>query len=405
MAGVYGLPSYAIDRAFGIAGDEETLINAMFASEIASTDGPVAEMPNLERLVPALKRSPTDLRPLAEPWTLRKFPAELLPLAPPWSAQARALTRAATTATPHAAGYRGVDAAGSGSTTSIVDPSVLYGTNRVSPFKAYFGGFAETVDPSSGALVIRQTDFTLPGRGGLDFTLARVYNSGLASFDLPRVNVRYVQTEEDYSLTEVWGDTIPNTYLESRFGFGAGWRLAFPAIEFTDGQKFLHMDDGGVYKIGGGTYYDVGYYLVDYDVQDMTFSADRTYTNPLDGVMSEYRLRRKDGTEWLFGEDGRLLCIRDRFDNAITFRCDVPPGGLARIAEAVDTIGRRIIFSYQASQVVVTVNPGDGSPAQTWVYSLETADPSHSDRKKLVTVAPPAGRPTSYGYSVGTTTL
>lgn len=325
---VYGLPPYALLRASGIAGDEETLINAMFVLEIASADDPAAETSNLEQLIPALKRSPTDLAPLAEPWTLRKFPAELLPLVPPSSAQARASVRLATSATPYASGDRDMSATGSGSTMSIIDPSVLYGTSRVSPFKAYFDGFAETVDPSSGALIIRQTDFTLPGRGGLDFSLTRVYNSGLASFDLPRVHAKYVETEDDCYVTKVWGEKISNVYFEKRFGLGVGWRLAFPTIEFTDGKKYLHMDDGGVYRIGGGYYDDVGYYLVDYNVQDMTFSADKSYTSPLDGVKSAYKLRRKDGVEWLFGADGRLLCIRDRFDNAIRFRCEVPSGSI-----------------------------------------------------------------------------
>ena len=221
-----------------------------------------------------------------------------------------------------------MSATGSGSTMSIIDPSVLYGTSRVSPFKAYFDGFAETVDPSSGALIIRQTDFTLPGRGGLDFSLTRAYNSGLASFDLPRVHAKYVETEDDCYVTKVWGEKISNVYFEKRFGLGVGWRLAFPTIEFTDGKKYLHMDDGGVYRIGGGYYDDVGYYLVDYNVQDMAFSADKSYTSPLDGVKSAYKLRRKDGVEWLFGADGRLLCIRDRFDNAIRFRCEVPSGSI-----------------------------------------------------------------------------
>jgi hypothetical protein len=103
---------------------------------------------------------------------------------------------------------------------SIIDPSVLYGTSRVSPFKAYFDGFAETVDPSSRALIIRQTDFTLPGRGGLDFSLTRVYNSGLASFDLPRVHAKYVETEDDCYVTKVWGEKISNVYFEKRFGLG-----------------------------------------------------------------------------------------------------------------------------------------------------------------------------------------
>ncbi|MEA4884992.1 MAG: hypothetical protein VB144_15300, partial [Clostridia bacterium] len=405
LASVYGLPSYALDRAFGIAGDEETLINAMFVLEIASDDDPAAEMTDLEQLIPVLKRSAADLQPLSEPWTLRKFPVELLPLVPPSSLQARTLARPATVATSAFPRYGDVGATASGSTSSIIDPSVLYGTSRVSPFKAYFDGFVETVDPSSGALTVRHTDFTLPGRGGLDFSLTRVYNSGLAGFDLPRVHAKYVETEDDCHVTKVWGEKIPNTYFDRRFGLGVGWRFAFPTIEFTDGQKFLHMDDGGVYKIGGGYYDDVGYYLVDYDVQDMTFSADKSYVSSLDGAKSEYRLRRKDGVKWLFGSDGRLLCTRDRFGNEIKFQCEVPSGGLARIVRAVDTVGRQILFSYEVNRVVVTVNPGDASQVLTWTYALETADANHSGRKKLVTATPPAGRPTSYGYSVRGTTF
>lgn len=51
------------------------------------------------------------------------------------------------------------------------------------------------------------------------------------------------------------------------------------------------------------------------------------------------------------------------------------------------------------------MNPGDGSPTQMWIYSLETAAANHSDRKRLAGVMPPAGRPISYSYSVNATTF
>lgn len=123
------------------------------------------------------------------------------------------------------------------------------------------------MDPSSGALIIRQTDFVLPGRAGLDFSLTRVYNSSLASLDLPRVKAEGIERRDGSIKWTVWGEEIPNTFYERRFGLRVGWCLAFPVIEFVDGQKFLHMDDGSVYKIGGGYYDDVGYYLVGYDVR------------------------------------------------------------------------------------------------------------------------------------------
>jgi len=156
------------------------------------------------------------------------------------------------------------------------------------------------------------------------------------------------------------------------------------------------MDDGSVYKIGGGYYDDVGYYLVGYDVQDMTLGADNSYAGPLDGVRSAYKLRRKDGVEWLFGSDGRLLCTRDRFGNSIKFQCEVPSGGLARIKKAVDTVGREILFSHQSNQVVVTVLPSGGEPTSTWTYKLELVGGGYSGRMSLAAVIPPAGRPASY---------
>lgn len=38
----------------------------------------------------------------------------------------------------------------------------------------------EMVDPQTGALILKQNDITLPGKDGLDFSLARIYNSSQA---------------------------------------------------------------------------------------------------------------------------------------------------------------------------------------------------------------------------------
>ncbi|MDD2202474.1 MAG: hypothetical protein PHQ21_09145, partial [Firmicutes bacterium] len=405
LSPLYGVSADSFDTAIRLGMDTEDIVDTMFMVELVSEDD-MEKTANFNEAVYASRQLAPELLPLRQRWPVREFPRELLPLVPPSGVQGAA-ARQLPTARPISSGHipKGMSAAGAGSNSSIVDPSILYGTERVSPFKAYFEGFAERVDPSSGALVVRQTDFVLPGRAGLDFALTRVYNSGLASFDIPRTKIRGIRDRSGSTDWEVWGEKIPNAFLEKRFGIGVGWRLAFPTIEFTDGQKYLHMDDGGVYKIGGGNYDDVGYYLVDYGVQDMVFSEDKSYTSPLDGAVSMYKLRRKDGVEWLFGSDGRLLCVRDRFGNEIKFQCQAPSGGLARIVKAVDTVGRQILFTYQADQVVVTVIPGDASSASTWTYKLESAGGNHSDRMKLAAVIPPAGRAVSYEYSTDGTTF
>lgn len=283
LSPLYDVPAAVLDRAVSFGMDADAVVDTMFLVELASEDN-AAKTANFEEAASDAKQAIPALLPLRQRWPVREFPKELLPLMPPSDPQGAAARRLQTAAP---SSFRSVpkdmSAAGAGSSSSIVDPSVLYGTERVSPFKAYFESFAERVDPSSGALIIRQTDFVLPGRAGLDFSLTRVYNSDLASLDLPRVKAEGVERRDGSIKWTVWGENIANTFYEKRFGLGVGWRLAFPVIEFIDGQKFLHMDDGSVYKIGGGYYDDVGYYLVGYDVQDMTLCADKTYTSPLDG--------------------------------------------------------------------------------------------------------------------------
>lgn len=127
------------------------------------------------------------------------------------------------TAGPRAA-QRAVEAeaqeaqADSGTPPSIIDPGCVYNSGRVSPFRDYFEGFSESVDPNSGCLIVRQRDFTLPGRGGLDFTLERVYISQSANMYVPRVQV--IQSawctagSYAYSYTE---EIQGSGYVESRY--------------------------------------------------------------------------------------------------------------------------------------------------------------------------------------------
>ena len=73
---------------------------------------------------------------------------------------------------------------------SIVDPGALYDCGKVSPFNCYFEGLSETIDPKTGALIVRQKDLALPGRNGFDLVIERVYNSQQAAAGKPVVDVR-----------------------------------------------------------------------------------------------------------------------------------------------------------------------------------------------------------------------
>ena len=186
LSPLYGVSADVVDRAATYGMDAAAVVDTMFLVELASADA-AAMAANFEEAVLNAGQLASELLPLRQRWPVREFPKGLLPLMAPPELQGPTVRRLQTAvAAPSAYAPKGMSAAGAGSSSSIVDPSVLYGTERVSPFKAYFESFAERVDPSSGALIIRQTDFVLPGRAGLDFSLTRVYNSGLASLDLPR---------------------------------------------------------------------------------------------------------------------------------------------------------------------------------------------------------------------------
>ena len=220
LSPLYDVPAAVLDRAVSFGMDANAVVDTMFLVELASEDN-AAKTANFEEAASNAKQVIPELLPLRQRWPVREFPKELLPLMLPPDFQGTTAGRLQTAAP---SSFRSVpkdmSAAGAGSSSSIVDPSVLYGTERVSPFKAYVEVFAERVDPSSGALIIRQTDFVLPGRAGLDFSLTRVYNSGLASLDLPRVKAEGVERRDGSIKWAVWGEKIPNTFYEKRFGLG-----------------------------------------------------------------------------------------------------------------------------------------------------------------------------------------
>jgi hypothetical protein len=81
-------------------------------------------------------------------------------------------------------------ASGCAGEPSIVDPGALYDCGEVSPFNRYFEGLSETIDPKTGALIVRQKDLTLPGRNEFDLVIERVYNSQQAAAGKPIVDVR-----------------------------------------------------------------------------------------------------------------------------------------------------------------------------------------------------------------------
>ncbi len=77
----------------------------------------------------------------------------------------------------------------SSSQEGIVDMGIVYGADRNSPFKSYFSGSSESIDALTGELTMVQTDFTLPGKYGMDFEFTRVYRSSLSYLNGPSTGI------------------------------------------------------------------------------------------------------------------------------------------------------------------------------------------------------------------------
>lgn len=121
-------------------------------------------------------------------------------------------------------------------------------------------------------------------------------------------------------------DTIPAGYSESSskepseyqnklWGLGQGWSFQFSSIESENGYSYLHLPRGSTYQIDWDK---PGSHLKDYQLNDLTFIKNcQEFSNGV--VTSEYRLTDQAGRREYFSRDGKLIGIKDRFDNKITF--------------------------------------------------------------------------------------
>ena len=292
---------------------------------------------------------------------------------------------------------------------------------------------AETVDPITGNLILKENDLTLPGKDGLDLAITRLYNSSQDEYE-KRVNitakVQQVPYSEDYwaldlelyniETGETSYKTIPQaseqeaneakifwngrerngyiyssvgirhvtgvkyttittyikndntdkfSYNKTRYFLGAGWSFCFPSVQIeNDGNLtylYFHDGAGAAYRVNG--FADIGTSnLEGYPGTDVRFLRDQgSYVN-LDGIPSAYKFISSDLTTTFFGSDGRLLGIRDRFNNEIKFRhqnVQIYDKSFPLISQIIDSVGRSIQFSYTGNNIELTVSaPNETTP-------------------------------------------
>jgi YD repeat-containing protein len=230
----------------------------------------------------------------------------------------------------------------------IADPWEQQG---LTPYGQYFENLNEYVDPMTGHLTIRQTDYVLSGRG-LDLSVTRVYSTVVA----------YKEEENEP------GEYIPiATYQEAPTDLGCGWSLDFPWLELQDGQpgKYMHLPKGVQVK----TNFQNGVWVNETYGFTMYQQADQTYVR-----------YRDNGIQEEFDTEGRIISITDLNGNLLTFTY-----ANDLLHSITDTVGRVLTFTYAYDKLV---SISDGTRTTTYSYSGD----------KLVAVTDPLGRVTTYDY-------
>ncbi|MBE5968407.1 MAG: RHS repeat-associated core domain-containing protein [Lachnospiraceae bacterium] len=125
---------------------------------------------------------------------------------------------------------------------------------------------------------------------------------------------------------------------------------------------YYHDGTGAVYKILG-TIDSGGTNLENYDGNDVKFVEDKGSYKNGDNISSKYKFINADYTTAYFGEDGRLLGIKDRFNNEIKFRHTnkkIYDKTYPLISQIEDSIGRSVTFTYTENNIELTITaPGE----------------------------------------------
>ncbi len=208
-------------------------------------------------------------------------------------------------------------------------------------------------------------------------------------------SVNYQKEMADYH-SYSYSYTGWNTYLNDSFGLGQGWSFAFSSIQ---GGRYLHLSTGVSYEIKFNG--DNASNLKDYTLGDLCLEKDwNAFSNG--SVSSQYTLTYKDGKQEFFSNDGKLIGIKDRYDNTITFVNTMQNGYPHTVI--TDTLGRVTTISGQNTEDdghTMTVSLPDSS---VLTYNIEhmntTVNNSTVISNALASYSDAAGSTTSYSYTV-----
>jgi len=185
--------------------------------------------------------------------------------------------------------------------------------------------------------------------------------------------------------------TPSNAYADTGLGLGLGWSFAFSSIEFTNGNNtYLHTAEGGIYQ------YEFTSTAGDSNLKDYTRGDLRLEPEPGGYNGAAYTLYRSGGAREHFNSSGRLMAIRDRYDNQITFSY-----GSDGVSSITDSAGRVISFTkvpIDANNYKTVATLPDNT---TLTYAFaKVGTYNNVDRYRLASFTDQNGDVTAYSYDL-----
>jgi hypothetical protein len=248
----------------------------------------------------------------------------------------------------------------------------------------------ETVDPFSGFLTLVHTDLTLPGNGGLDVKLMRVYNSGVwGRRDVSNPGLVAVNEKSPVGI----GWSMHMGIVRNPTGTGSANQLVpdNPVFEMADGSRHIFYKDKNdstrfiskefmVYKLRSTGIWDLT--LTDGTVYTFQYNTVAGY-DTLDAV-----------------KVAQVTSIKNAAGTSTITIGYTKLNGYSYMKTITDSVGRVVQLTYDTTKKTLTSITVD-SRAIAYTYQAVTV-PILGTQYFLTQVSLPVGNPWRYTYSTGT---
>ena len=278
-------------------------------------------------------------------------------------------------------------------------------STRYSNFRTQIGHEPFVVSTLGGGTNTSFTEFTLPGKGGLDLTIRRTWSSVESTRCMPLWN------------PYAGGISTPG---HSRYGLGFGWRLDLPEVRKARSNMEVVVPGGGIYPIkemhrindrlfettdGSGYVFEISE-TESKSVQRKSNSRRNGQFLIVSVTITEIvasKLHCPDGTIYDFNEQGLIENI-SRYDceSKITFNYNSERTDQLELI--TDTFGRNILFDYEyktnENKVIesISIEIENDPQGRMVTYNYNPADLTYNQGGLLSSAIDIGGRTWVYDY-------